>query len=104
MSFRVEVTMEDLKNGKKFGIDDGFLSLAIIRAFEAHEVFVYRESFYIRRHSNGQSYILPEVAVKASRDFDNGLLIMPFGFIIEAWALANNKPLDVITNEPLVFA
>ena len=104
MSFKVEVTMADLKQGKRFGIDDSFLSIAITRAFEAHEVFVYRESFYVRRYSKGQSYILPPEAAQASINYDAGLFVMPFSFTIEAWDFVNNESLVVVANTPLVFA
>lgn len=89
MSYKVEVTAADLKNGMRFGIDNGPLALAIRRALvNVDEVNVYRTTFYVAKQSRGATYTLPPEAAKAVIDFDNGLPVEPFSFTIEAWSFA----------------
>lgn len=90
MSYKVEVTTEDIKAGKRFGIDDGFLSIAIKRAFNAEEADVYKSTFHVRKNGRGQTYNLPQEAATALYNFDYDILpVQPFSFTIEVWAFAS---------------
>lgn len=90
---KVEVSNEDIQNGKKFNREKCPISLAIKRTnLRDKDVFVYSNCVYIfdgrEYYDNGQKRTdhkikLPDEAIQFNYDFDNGKEVKEFSFILE---------------------
>lgn len=78
----IEITQEDIKNGKKQNCWRCPIALALKRKFPAKNLWV-QEVFIEDKGSNNEEYDLPKDAICFISKFDNEETVLPFSFEID---------------------